>query len=78
MTNVSIEAVNMGQAVTVASRMVSLLVDSFCKPEDTDEDKTKISYIAIAVFLHQFCGRAKHKDKMIHVLEAVIAELREK
>ena len=78
MTEYKIESVNMGQAVTVASRMISLLVDSFCREEDTDEEKTKISYIAIAVFLHQFCGKAKYRDKMITVLEAVIEELREK
>lgn len=68
---------NMGQVMTMQATLVGHSLNIFLKPEDTDEEKTAMSYIMIAVFLHQFCMAAKHKDKMVGLLEAIIVELKE-
>ena len=73
---IKIEPVNMGQSMSIAAMMVhSLIVSAFVKPDDTEEQKVAVTYICLACFFHQLCCPAKHKDKMIAILQIIIAEI---
>ena len=71
-----VEPVNMVQSMSVAAMMVhGLIAGAFIKPEDTEEQKVTATYVCLAVFFHSLCCNAKHKDKMIAMLQITIAEL---
>lgn len=72
-----IEPINMGQAMHIASMGVNGLILQFINPTDSEEDKVKAAYICLVVFFHALCEPAKHKDKMISVLEIIIQSLKE-
>lgn len=75
---IDFEPVNMRQTMSVlANAVVVTIAASFTKPEDSDEDKIALTYVCLSVFLYQLCVGAKHKDKMVGVLQAVIDELKE-
>jgi hypothetical protein len=73
--HLQIAPVNMGQSMSVAAQMVLGLTLAFIGPEDSEEEKVTKTYICLAMFFHQLCVPAKHKDKMAGVLKAIIAEL---
>jgi hypothetical protein len=75
--DITIQPPTMWQTMHTAACMVGGLLPCFFKEEHTDEEKMAISYTAIALFLYQFCGGARHKDKMLGVLRAVVAQLEE-
>lgn len=69
--------IHAGQFMNAMAILVANSLNLYLKPEDTDEQKTAASYVMISIFMHQFCMAAKHKDKMIKVLEIIIDELKE-
>ncbi len=73
----TIEPVNMGQAMAVGAMTINNLITAFIKPDDSEKDKVTATYICLAVFFHCLCAPAKHKDKMIGILEAIIADLKD-
>jgi hypothetical protein len=68
--------VTMAQSFAIAARMVLGLIPQFYKDGDDDKQKTAMSYMCLLVFFHELCTPAKHKDKMIALLTAIIDELR--
>lgn len=71
-----IPPVTMAQTMSILANTVhSVILANFIKPEDEESDKVIMTYICLAVFLHQLCCDAKHKDKMVGILQAVISEL---
>jgi hypothetical protein len=75
--DLEIKPVNMAQTMSILASSLVATTTIFYKPEDTDEHKVMITYVCFAVFFNQLAREAKHKDKMIGVLEAVLAELKE-
>jgi hypothetical protein len=73
--DLQIAPVNMGQSMGVAAQMVLGLTVAFIDAGDTEEEKVAKTYVCLAIFFHQLCMPAKHKDKMVGVLKAIIAEL---
>ncbi len=73
--DIEIGPINMGQTMSIAALMVVATINTFLKPEDSEEDKTAISWTCLAVFLHQLLAPTKHPDKAIGVLKAIIVEL---
>ena len=74
--DIEIQPVNMMQSMSIAAMMVhALIAQAFIKPDDTEEEKVALTYTCLAVFFHQLCAPAKHKDKMIGILKAIITEL---
>ena len=71
------EPVNMAQTMSILAMSLVATTTIFYKPEDTEEHKVMITYLCFAVFFNQLADSAKHKDKMIGILEAVISELKE-
>lgn len=71
------EPVNLSQTMAILAMSLVATTTVFYKPEDTEEHKTAITYVCFAVFFNQLAQTARHKDKMIGILEAVVAELKE-
>jgi hypothetical protein len=74
-SDVEISPVNMAQTMHICALMLFGMIPHFIKPDDSEEEKTAMTYICLAVFFHQLAAGAKHKDKMAGVLRAVLAEL---
>lgn len=75
--DIQIESVNMAQTMVVAASMVCGIIPTFYKESDDEKQKITISYVALSIFLYQLCSAAKHKEKMIGILEAVIASIKD-
>ena len=72
-----IPEVRMDQTMAVAAVMVVATLSIFVREEDSPEEKTVTSLIALSIFLHQLLMMSKHKDKVVAILEAVIMELKD-
>lgn len=75
--DIKIPPVTMAQTMSIAAMTVQGLILHFIKPEDTEDEKVTATYICLAIFFHQLCTPAKHKDKMIGILKCIVAELEE-
>jgi hypothetical protein len=76
--NLEIAPVNMGQSMSVAAQMVLGLTTAFIDPEEPEEQKVAKTYACLSFFFYQLCMPAKHKDKMIAILELIVAEMKER
>lgn len=73
--DLAVSPVNMAQTMSILATSLVATTTCFYKPEDTEEHKVTITYLCFAVFFNQLAQSAKHKDKMVGVLKAIIAEL---
>lgn len=69
--------VTMAQTMSILATSLVATTTCFHKPEDAEEHKVAITYLCFAAFFNQLARSAKHKDKMIGVLKAIIADLEE-
>ncbi|QPF81626.1 hypothetical protein IC762_17520 [Bradyrhizobium genosp. L] len=69
--------VTMAQTMSILATSLVATTTCFYKPEDADEHKVIITYLCFAAFFNHLARTAKHKDKMIGVLRAIITDLEE-
>jgi hypothetical protein len=72
-----IPSIRMDQTMSVLSVAVITTINTFLHPEDTEEEKANMSWICLAIFLHQLLAPTKYPSKAIGILEAIIAELKD-
>lgn len=69
--------IRMDQSMSIAANMVAGLIGQFGKPDDTEEELSALHLTCLAVFLHQLTAEAKHKDKVVSILEIIIQGLKD-
>ena len=75
--DIEIGPINMAQTMAIAANMVVATVNTFVRPEDTDDEKAKLSWICLSVFLHQLLMPSKRKDYAVSILSAIIVGLKQ-
>ena len=69
--------IRMDQSMTVAAIMVAGLIGSFGREGDDPKELSNLHLVGLSTFLYQLLIVAKHKDKVVSILEALIAELKD-
>jgi hypothetical protein len=69
--------VRMDQSMTIAAVMVAQLIGTFGRPGDSEEELSTMHLVCLSMFLYQLLNAAKHKDKVVGILEAIIVELKD-
>jgi hypothetical protein len=76
--DIEIGPINMGQTMAVAANMVAATVYTFVRPEDSEDEKAKLSWVCLAAFLHQLVMPSKRPDLAIGILGVLIEALKDK
>lgn len=73
--DIQIGPINSGQTMAIMAFTVRAVVARFIRPEDTEEEKTKMSLILFSIFLQQYISVAIKPEVYAPILEIVIKEV---
>lgn len=73
--DIQIAPINSGQAMSMMAFTVRAVVATFIRPEDTEEEKTKLSLILFSIFLQQYISVAMKPEVYAPILEIIIKEI---
>lgn len=73
--DIQLGPINSGQTMAMMAFTVRAVVATFLRPEDTDEEKTKLSLILFSIFLQQYISVAIKPEVYAPILEIMIKEV---